>query len=100
VVPLTDEARPAGEPFLVAPGALPPAPVNGPAISREGTRYLTALPIGLVLHTLGPEPSVTLLRPTGWSELAADAPVRGLALSPRGNAAAVQRGSAVYLLTW
>lgn len=100
VVPLTDEARPAGAPFQVASGSLPPAPVNGPAIARDGTRYLTALDFGLVLHTLGPEPSVTLLRPAGWAELPSDAPVRGLALSPAGNAAVVQRGSAVYFLTW
>src|SRR5690606_10637433 len=38
VVPLTDEARPAGEPFRVAAETLPPAPVNGPAIARDGTR--------------------------------------------------------------
>lgn len=100
VVPLTDDARPAGAPFVVAPGALPPAPVNGPAITRDGTRYVTALDMGVVLHSVGPEPSVTLLRPSGWSDLPSDAPLRGLALSPGGNAAVLQRGAAVYLLTW
>jgi len=100
VLPLTDDARPAGEPFRVATGSLPPAPVNGPAIQRDGSRYLTALDAGVVLHTLGPEPSLTLLRPTGWSELTGDTAVRGLALAPSGNAAVVQRGAAVYLLTW
>ncbi|MCA9574568.1 MAG: hypothetical protein H6726_02030 [Sandaracinaceae bacterium] len=100
VVPLTDEARPAGDPFSLDADTLPPAPVNGPGISRDGTRYVTALPMGLVLHTLGPDASVTLLRPTGWGDLPSDAPVRGLAMSPSGRAAVVQRGGAVYLLTW
>lgn len=100
VLPLTDDARPAGEPFQVAAGSLPPAPVNGPAIQRDGARYLTALPVGVVLHTLGPEPSLTLLRPAAWSELTGDTAVRGLALAPSTNAAVVQRGASVYLLTW
>jgi hypothetical protein len=100
VVPLTDEARPAGEPFRVATGALPPAPVNGPAIQRDGSRYVTTLDAGVVLHTLGPEPSLTLLRPPGWGEVSGDTAVRGVALAPGGNAVVVQRGAAVYLLTW
>jgi len=100
VVPLTDDARPAGAPFRVAPGTLPPAPVNGPAIERDGTRYITVLAEGVVLHTLGPEPSLTLLRPPGWSEVSGDTSVRGLALAAGANAVVVQRGAAVYLLTW
>ncbi|MBK6574627.1 MAG: hypothetical protein IPG17_00195 [Sandaracinaceae bacterium] len=100
VVPLTDEARPAGEPFRVATGTLPPAPVNGPAIQRDGSRYVTTLDAGVVLHTLGPEPSLTLLRPPGWGEVSGDTAVRGVALAPGGNAVVVQRGAAVYLLTW
>lgn len=100
VLPLTDEARPAGEPFQVAAGTLPPAPVNGPAIQRDGARYVTALDAGVVLHNLGPEPGLTLLRPTGWSDVTGDTAVRGLALAPSANAVVVQRGASVYLLTW
>jgi hypothetical protein len=100
VVPLSGDARPAGAPFQVARGALPPAPVNGPAIQRDGARYVTALEAGVVLHQLTPEPSVTLLRPSGWSDIAGAVVVRGVALAPSANAVVVQRGAAVYLLTW
>jgi hypothetical protein len=98
VVPLNAEARPAGEPLEVLPGALPPAPVSGPAVLRDGSQYLTFVDAGVVLHTLTPERSATLLRPAGWSELSG--PLRAVALAPSGRAAVVHRGDAVYLLTW
>ena len=63
----------------------------------QGVPEKSSLQDDLVKLANASEGQVMLCR---WSELPADAPVRGLALSPRGNAAVVQRGSAVYLLTW
>ena len=98
VVPLDVHANPAGEPSVLSPGALPPAPITGPAITRDGRHMLITTPHGLIARTLGPGGGDVWLAPKPWST--APQTIVSKAIGPDAKSAAVQRGGQVYLLRW
>lgn len=67
MVPLDLEARPAGMPVAIEPGAIPPAPIAPGHASTSAERYVTIHEQGVVLVTLGAARTRSLLRPPGWT---------------------------------
>lgn len=98
VVPLDGDAEPAGPAHVLPPGTRPPAPLRGAAVDRQGRAFVVATPEGLVLRGLGPDTSTRFVRPEGWTDL--EGPIRAVAIAPGRRAAALHRGTHVYVLRW
>lgn len=96
VVPLDLQGAPAGEPFVLPPGAPLPAPLPAGAGTPDGTRHAELSPAGVMVYTrAGAAPE--LWRPDGYSAIAPSA--RQVAISPSGKRIAVVANGVVYVLS-
>ena len=98
VVPLNEEAKPAGRPIDLAPGKPLPAPVRGARITPDGRRYVIPHAEGIVVREWRQGGAGLWLRPDDWS--AVPGSLRSLALSPNGKQIAVQKGNEIRVITW
>jgi hypothetical protein len=95
VVPLTVDARPAGDPEDLSPGTPLPAPLRGALVTPEGSAYVLPSPHGVLRIARTAEPSVELWRAPAWTT---DEPIHAVAIAPNGRRVAAWRGGAIWLL--
>lgn len=98
VVPVTELARPAGQPIELRPGSPLPAPIIGARVTPNGDRYVIPHAEGVVVRQWGRGGGGLWLRPTDWA--AVSGTLRSLAISPSGTRIAVQKGNEIRLLSW
>ena len=98
VVPLRTNARPAGPPFDLPSGMALPAPLLGPSVTPDGSRYLIPQSSGILVRSRGGGDDAVWLRPEGWDAVTGD--VRAVAISPGGRQVAVHKGNEIRLLRW
>lgn len=96
VVPLTVQAKPAGEPTVLAEGTPMPAPLPPGAATPDGEAYVLGTPYGVLLHRVAPQRSTSLLRPDGWQD--AEGEVASVAVAPDLSRVALMRGRQVWLM--
>jgi hypothetical protein len=96
VVPLTVDAKPAGEPEDLPPGTPLPAPLRGALVTPQGRAYVLPSPHGVLRIGHGTTPSVALWRAPEWAT--SPASIHAVALSPNGERVAVWRGGSIWLL--
>jgi hypothetical protein len=95
VVPLDEEARPAGDAAELPAGTPAPAPLPSGAATPDGQLYAVATPFGVLVHDVVAR-RASLLRPQGWAAAAGDA--TDAALSPDGRRVAVVKGDKVLVI--
>jgi len=98
IVPLDAFAKPAGRPIDLAPGSPLPAPIRGPRITPDGSRYVIPHSEGIVVRDWRTGATQLWLRPSDWATVPGG--VRSVAISPDGRRVAVQKGSEIRLLIW
>ena len=95
MVPLSADAAPSGEPFLIEGDAPPPAPLPSGLASPDGAYRVELTQAGVLVFArgaAGPE----LWRPDGFAGIAQSA--REAAISPQGRRVAVVADGIVYVL--
>lgn len=96
IAPLTADGQAAGPARDLDVGSPLPAPIQGGAISPDGSAYVLPSPYGVLLRRLGPDRATELLRPEGWDDT--DASIAALAISREGRRVAVLRGARVVVI--
>jgi hypothetical protein len=91
-------AKPAGRPIDLAPGSPLPAPIRGPRITPDGSRYVIPHSQGIVVRDWKTGATGLWLRPSDWDIVPGE--VRSVAMSPDGRRVAVQKGTEIRLITW
>lgn len=98
VIPLNEDAKPAGQPVDLEPGKPLPAPVRGARITPNGARYVIPHPEGIVVRDWRGGGTGRWLRPADWNTVPGE--LRAMAISPNGQRVAVQKGTEIRILSW
>ncbi len=98
VVPLNAFAKPAGQPIDLQPGSPLPAPIRGPRVTPDGSRYVIPHQQGVFVRDWRKGRAGVWLRPADWTAVPGE--LRSVALAPSGRQAAVQKGSEIRVLSW
>jgi hypothetical protein len=89
LVPLTVDARPAGDPVALDPGTPVPAPLPPGRMSPDGSAYALVTPIGIVVRH---DSRARAFRPASWTPEVTD-----VAVSPSGRRVAFVAGGRVQV---